>query len=414
MDVERSFLTKVLTEKDIRPALDAKITPDFFEDEQNVLVWTWLLDHWSRYAKVPGGRALKANHPNWKPVSADEPLQFYIDQLNEARKYSLMQDTVAEAATLLKKREVSEAQAVLTIGIGNLNREVSPLRDVNLSDNADERIARYESYKDLPGGMRGIPTGFSIIDRATLGLQAEQLITLVGLPKAGKSTTLLLIGQHAQDYGKRVLFCGFEMSNEEQQSRYDAFRGKVNWLKMQSGTLNEIEEKRLHKAIRENANKPDFILVEDISSTTTLSGLAAKVEEHSPDLLIVDGVYLMEAEINADPGSAQALTSITRGMKRLAQKFKIPILQTTQVLPGKFSPRKGITMDSIGYTSSFAQDSDLALGVESTQDEEIKKLRILFGRNTQAKAALIAWDWDNGEFEEMEDDTDYDSDSDPV
>ena len=54
-------------------------------------------------------------------------------------------------------------------------------------------------------------------------------------------------------------------------------------------------------------------------------------------------------------GSPQALTNITRSLKRLAQNQDIPVVGTTQVLSWKLGNKKSrrVTADSIGYTYLF-------------------------------------------------------------
>ena len=153
---------------------------------------------------------------------------------------------------------------------------------------------------------------------------------------------------------------------------------------------------------------------EDISSLTTVSAIAGKVQQHKPDLLVVDGVYLMDDEQGEPKGSPQALTNITRSLKRLAQRFDIPIVGTTQVLSWKIGNRKSrqITAESIGYTSSFAQDSDLVVGVESDPDIENQAiLRVVLARTAPKGEVRINWDWNTMDFSEVEDDTNDNNDN---
>lgn len=405
MDVEKSFVSKILTAGELLPAIEAKVTPEFFEDPDMALVYQWILDHWQSYAKVPGQKALGATFPTFRAVRTDEPLEYYVDKLIEARSYSIMEEGVSVAAKLLQDKDVSEAQATLNEMMMALARETSPIKDIDLTETGDERIERYRSYRELEGGLRGLPSGFDFIDRVTLGFQAEQLITYVGLPKSGKSTTMLLNAMAVQDYGKRATIIGFEMSNEEQAARHDAFRAGVDWLSLMGGRLGPKDFKRLERALREASNKPSLILAADVSATTTIPGVMAKITEHQPDIVFIDGVYMMDTgipELRAD--TPQGLTYITRNLKRLAQRAKIPIVITTQVLPSKFSKRTGITIDSIGYTSSFAQDSDLIIGVEDVEnDPDMKRMRMVTGRNVRGgTTAYIRWDFSTGTFEELD------------
>ena len=178
-------------------------------------------------------------------------------------------------------------------------------------------------------------------------------------------------------------------------------------------TNNELE--KIANTLRMRKNMHPFVVTEDTSSLTTVSALAAKVKEFKPDILFVDGVYLMDDENGEPKGSPQALTNITRSLKRLAQNADIPVIGTTQVLSWKLGNKKSrkITADSIGYTSSFAQDSDLIVGVESDPDIDNQSIiRVVLARSAPLGEIRINWDWKNMDFTEVgEDDGDDDSDS---
>ena len=57
----------------------------------------------------------------------------------------------------------------------------------------------------------------------------------------------------------------------------------------------------------------------------TVSGMQAKIMEYQPDVVFIDGAYLMQSELpKVEQGSAQALTEIARGLKKLAQSQRHP------------------------------------------------------------------------------------------
>ena len=144
-----------------------------------------------------------------------------------------------------------------------------------------------------------------------------------------------------------------------------------------------------------------FFLSSDITSSQTISGLSGKIEQYHPDLLIVDGVYMMIDEVTGEQNTPQSLTNITRSMKRLAQTHDIPIMMTTQALGWKVSRKQGLTSGGIGYSSSFLQDSDVVFGVESVEGaDDLKKVSVLDARSAPRIAIIIKWNWATGEFEE--------------
>jgi replicative DNA helicase len=266
--------------------------------------------------------------------------------------------------------------------------------------------------RDRPDGLIGISTGFPGLDRLTSGIRPQQLITFVGEAKRGKSMLLMVMAERANSEGVLPLLVSFEMSVEEQAARYDAYVSKVSHTGLLRGMSTTAEVSRLDRALRTRKNSSPFILVEDIASATTVSSLAAKIKQHNPGIVFVDGVYMMDDENGEAKGSPQALTNITRSLKRVAQQFKIPIVVTTQVLSSKLSSRtsRRVTADAIGYSSSFVQDSDTVMSVERDPDYEDRSIvRVLLSRTSPHGEVTIKWDWDNMDFTEV---TDADDDND--
>jgi replicative DNA helicase len=177
-------------------------------------------------------------------------------------------------------------------------------------------------------------------------------------------------------------------------------RAKIAHSRLVRGNLNLDEEKR-YKATLERMETMQKFYLTDSTSAMTVTGLAAKIEKIKPDIVFVDGVYLMVDEASGESNTPQALTSITRNLKRLAQKANIPIVVSTQVLLWKMKKRQ-VSADAIGYSSSFFQDSDVILGLQKQdeEDDSSRELRIVASRNSGPATSDLLWDWEEGKFEE--------------
>jgi replicative DNA helicase len=266
------------------------------------------------------------------------------------------------------------------------------------------RWDEYVELKSLPNGLRGLPTGFPTIDAATSGLQDGQLVVIIAPPKTGKSTLALQIALNIHREQKKVpMFQSFEMTNQEQLNRYDAMRSLISHHRLITGTLTAEEEARYQRILK-NLDKVEhkFWLV-DSAAGQTVSSIASKIQTLQPDIVFIDGVYLMIDEQSGEANTPQALTNITRSLKRLAQKSKLPIVISTQVLTWKMKGGK-VTADSIGYSSSFFQDADVILGLQR-EDEEIddtRLLRVVASRNSGPAEATLDWQWAEGRFREID------------
>lgn len=411
---EHLLISKVIQTADLSEVIDAGLRPDHFSGEWSD-IWLWLLDYWREYSVVPTARVFKQQYADIRLLNAEnEPFQALVDEIYVAYKHQHLVNAITSALPSLNSNETEEAFNKLSEGLQKASVEVARLRDIDLMESWEGRLAKYEEMRNTPNGLRGIPTGFLGLDRITAGLRPQQLVTFVGEAKKGKSLMTLIMADAAHNHGITPMYVSFEMSIEEQAARYDAIISGIPHTRIIRGDLTASDMEKLGKALSIRKNMHPFIMTEDTHSLTTVSALAGKVQQHRPRLLIVDGVYLMDDEQGEPKGSPQALTNITRSLKRLAQRFDIPIIGTTQVLSWKLGNKKSrqITAEAIGYTSSFAQDSDLVLGVESDPDIDNQAIiRVILSRSSPKGEVRIKWDWETMNFTEVDENEDGDTDN---
>lgn len=396
-DNESRLLSKVISERSITPVIQHGIQDDWFLDETTRAVWKFTREHYVKYREVPTDVVVHDNFPNYKLVQVDDSLDYLIDQMVDARRRIRTREGLEKAIDFLANQHDHEA-ALLAMehAVAHVNSEGVPgTNEMDLTKSPEDR---FQDYLDLgKHQLLGIPTGFEKIDEATAGLQGGQLVTLIAPPKTGKSQGALRIAINCHDQDKVVMFQSFEMNNREQQQRHDAMRAKVSHGRMRRGALTKQEETRYQDMLDDMVDKKPFHLVDAVNGLT-ISALAAKIDQLNPEIVFVDGVYLMLDEITGEMNTPQAITNITRGLKRLAQKLGIPVVITTQTLLWKMKGGK-VTADSIGYSSSFFQDSDVILGLEPVEDdEEVRILKIVASRNCGPSETTLTWRWDTGCF----------------
>jgi replicative DNA helicase len=402
LDVEHLLNCRILQDKEILKVTEAGIKPEFFLDPENLRVFQRIAEFTREHGSVPTIRVMKADFPTYKFNHVDEPMSFLLEEMRKNRAMALLQVGLENAVTTYDTRDPVATKQVLTEMLSLMANEIVETRDVDITKTVEERIDRYKDYRDNPNSMLGYPTGFRTIDRATKGLQSENLVTIVGPPKAGKSTVMELVAKSVWQQGKTVLFFTFEMSNDEMSERLDAFMAKVSHDRLQSGTLKKTEWDNLTSTLHSVESMPSFYFSADTNGASTLSGIAAKIDALKPDIVFIDGVYMLHDEISGEVNSQKALTNLTRGFKRMAQNKQIPVVISSQVLEWKMDKKKGITSSSIGYSSSFSQDSNTILGIEKTEDKTIQKLKVVLARNCPPLEVYVMWDWDTGTFQELE------------
>jgi replicative DNA helicase len=114
------------------------------------------------------------------------------------------------------------------------------------------------------------------------------------------------------------MFYSFEMSNSEQLSRYYAMRSRISHKRLMTGALTPEEEAMYYRIVNNIPNMRDKFWFIDSSGGQTVSGIASKIQSKNPDIVFIDGTYLMIDEQTGESNTPQALTNITRSLKRLA------------------------------------------------------------------------------------------------
>jgi replicative DNA helicase len=381
--------------------LERGIHDDWFYSEDNRAVWRFIQGHWTKYSEVPTAATVLDNFPTYKLLAVDDSVEYLLDQLIEYRKRQHSIEVVQNAADAIAGGDHNSAVAIMRTGVARLSDEgIGTSGDVDLTDEPMRRYEEYLNVKTRPNGLLGIATGFQVMDMATAGLQPGQLITIIAPPKTGKSVLAMQMAVNTHKDGQVPMFQSFEMLNNEQEHRHDAMRAQIAHSRLVRGALNPVEEKRYKDMLNGMDGMHNFYLTDSITSAT-VSQLSLKIEKLRPNIVFVDGVYLMIDEITGEPGTPLALTNITRSMKRLAQKHKIPVVMSTQVLKHKMT-RGQVTADSIGYSSSFYQDSDVifALQRQDENDDSSRLLRIVASRNCGPAEVELLWDWEEGKFQE--------------
>lgn len=349
--------------------------------------------------------------PGITPLRVDESYDYLLDTFVEWRRRGLTIKAIQAASALLDNDDHEGARRELLRELIQINDEGLVRRnDEDITKTVEARIDNYVARKETPVDILGIPTGFPTIDWATNGLQPGQLVTIIAPPKTGKSTLATAIARNIHAIGKVPLLISFEMSNPENSVRVDTMVSGVAKWKLEKGQFDDREEARLRKKLKQFSESPNpFYIVNDRASTATVSQLCAKVDRYKPDVLLVDGVYMMLDEHSGEQNTPAALTNITRSLKAAAQRLEIPIVESTQVLLHKMVGNR-VSARSIGYSSSFFQDSDVLLALERVDGDEDnddeRTLRVEASRNCPQVETTIQWSWDTGVFEEYPHDDD--------
>jgi replicative DNA helicase len=406
MNNDARLISKIVEDRNIGAALERNVNEHWFADVNDKKMFRFLHAHYTNYQECPSLDVILENFPTYQTLGIQDRIDYLIDRAVENRRKASVIKTIDEVLSSIEKDQDHEG-AIISMERGLIRLEEEGLtksNDLEITDAAKHAKEEYEFRKANPG-LLGMATGFPTMDEATSGLQGGQLIVIVAPPKTGKSTLALQIALNAHLNGKVPMFMSFEMSNAEQKSRYYAMRSRISHRRLMTGTLTAEEEACYFKIVESIEQMRERFWFVDSSGGQTVGAVASKVQSKNPDIVFIDGTYLMIDEQTGESNTPQAITNITRSLKRLAQKINKPIVISTQALTWKM--KKGqVTADSIGYSSSFHQDADVIFGLQREDEnvDDTRLLRVVASRNGGLSEVSLMWDWNTGHFREISDD----------
>lgn len=261
----------------------------------------------------------------------------------------------------------------------------------HIKEGLAEAFERVEALSKHKGGLRGLATGFTDLDKKLSGFQKSDLIILAARPSLGKSALALNIASYvAVHEGKSVGLFSLEMSKDQLIDRLIAEQGGVDLWKMRTGT-NLVDEDfnniRHALDLLSRAN----IYIDDGVGTKILKmrAMARRLQaQKGLDLIIVDYLQLMEPE-NRTTNMVQQMTEISRSLKLLAKELNVPVLALSQLsrsVEHRMPPKPRLS--DLRESGAIEQDADVVLFIhredrykEDSTNKNIAEIIIAKHRN---------------------------------
>lgn len=228
-----------------------------------------------------------------------------------------------------------------------------------------QAILELEELFNNPGGVTGIPSGFTDLDTVTAGFQPSDLLILAARPAMGKTSLALNFAAHAAINAKKyVAFFSLEMSKLQLMHRMLATAARIQAHRFRDGRMSSDE---LHRLYPEAANfQTDRLMIDDTPgiSLLELSSRCRKLkrEKGSCDLIIVD--YLQLMTVGGMQGSKvssreREVSIISMGLKALAKELSCPVIALAQLNRGlEQRPDKRPRASDLRESGSIEQDAD--------------------------------------------------------
>jgi replicative DNA helicase len=412
-NIERGLISKILETKDIISVKDAQIKVSFFTGEHR-RAFQYIYDSVIKTGEVPTVRAFEQKFPNYQLesieqdgveiVGNEENIKYWCDELRNKVKHNSLAEAVEEAVKDIEDFDTEKAYKRLKQEIAFIESEVVETNDIDITKNTEDRKQAYLRKKESKG-MLGLPYPFgNHLNYITKGMKDETLITIIGNTGVGKTWIEIIIGAYCQLQNCRVLQFVTEMSDEIMRDRYEAMLfsmcyGALNYNSFKSGALSIDQELTFFEFLENDLPNFEQLI---ITTATGVMGVSAEIEKYDPDIILIDGAYLMEDDQGAKDDWLR-VAHITRDLKKLSKRVHKPIVINTQA-DKNTSKKIGPELDSIMYTQAIGQDSDEVFALyrdEVMRNDNEACIKVLKQREGVLGKVMMNWDFDEMNFSEI-------------
>jgi len=257
---------------------------------------------------------------------------------------------------LLDKAE----QGLFSVSESNLRRGFFSMPDlIKLA------IQDIESARNSETNLRGVPSGYSDLDRITSGWQKSDLIILAARPSMGKTAFALNIARNiVVEFNRPAAFFSLEMSSIQLVTRLISSETMLPADKLRKGDLAEHEWQQLHTKIVPLIQSKLFI---DDTPQLSVFELRAKCrrlkQQHDIQMVFVDYLQLMTTGGENKGNREQEISNISRSLKSLAKELDIPVLALSQLsrnVESRPGSKKPILSD-LRESGAIEQDADMVI-----------------------------------------------------
>lgn len=318
----------------------------------------------------------------------------------------------ADAKTVISQAE----SAIFEMAQKNLRgkKGFSKLRDV-LRDVVEKIEVNFDRPSD---GVLGVSSGFKPLDDLTSGFNGGDLIVLAARPAMGKTALAINMAESAALSGKTVAVFSMEMQAEQLGQRMlSSASGLGLKLIRESWRISDNHWPLLTSGLVKISELPLYIddspglSISDIRSRCMR--LNSEVKDDSPDgigLIVIDYLQLMGSDTDRHGNRNNEIEDITRGLKRLAKDFDIPVIVLSQLNRGLESrPNKRPMQSDLRDSGGIEQDADLVMFIyrdeiynPDSQDKGVAEVIIGKQRNGALGTVRLLFDGSRTRFSAFE------------
>jgi len=238
--------------------------------------------------------------------------------------------------------------------------------------------------------LRGVPSGFKLLDKKLNGFRKSNLIIIAARPSIGKSALMSNIAQYAAvEKNIPVGIFSLEMSTDELATRMVSAQADIDSFKIASGQLTDEELAKYGEASGILADAPIYI---DDTPGLSIMELRTKARRLKMDkgieIIMVDYLQLMRGR--TFDNRVQEVTEISWGLKALAKELAIPVVALAQL--SRAVEQRGTRVPQLSdlrESGSIEQDADVVMFLYREDDENRRDVTLSIAKQRNGPTGSV-------------------------
>lgn len=285
--------------------------------------------------------------------------------LNYAKKRKLLSTCEEGIKSLNNNVDVEEVALYVKSCVENVMIDKATDNLSHIIAGLDSVVEQINCVLSSDDKLLGLPTPFPTLSRSISGWCKSRLYILGARPAMGKSAMAMSIASAVASIpDKNVVVASLEMGLDEYTQRELFSRSNTNQDMIANGMVTEEIYGKIYKASEELAEQNLYILDDSNCKLSTIESAIINCisKKGSCDLVVIDYLQLMAPDDKRLKDDYDIVTKNSKGLKKLARKYKVPIIalcQLSRALEQRQDKRP--ILSDLRDSGAIEQDADVVM-----------------------------------------------------
>lgn len=364
---DMQLVSRIVRSGDINTIIQKGITQDDCLTNEARAIFSALMSYFTAQGTsgaVLGPNAVQRMFPNFQLC---DDISMTTEALcSEVRKQRLVIETVTVSQQAMELVQKSPMAA-----IAQLQQKLSDLHALGMGKSTD--VYFHDSFSRGVRRMEMLEQGLDLsvcpwpwdpLQHVTRGIQHDDYVIIYGRPKSKKTWVLASLIAWCVEQRKRLVIYTKEMTADNIFMRAGACLAQVRYQEFRNGQLNWDEKQSIYTVERmlyqaEIGKQVVCLSAQDANGADTVPWLKSKVEEYQPDIVFIDGIYLMTDARSAKKDN-ERVRNISRDIRQMVLETKRPVIATLQANRAA-AKNSEANLDELAFSDGPSQDATLIM-----------------------------------------------------